>query len=76
MTNKDNVVQGPGGKGASPREILEDMLKKADDIESIIILMEFKDGTASMSWSNMLKRDLWWNISNAERRLYKILGEG
>ena len=75
MPSKDNIIQGPEAT-ASPRTVLKNALKCADEIEAIVILIEFKDATASMSWSTMLKRDLWWNVSNACARLYKILGEG
>ncbi len=74
-SDKHEVVSGPGAE-QTPRAVLRAALAQADEMASILIIWEKSDGSAGMSWSKMLKRDLWWNVSNACARLYNILGQG
>ena len=69
------VIPGPGAE-QTPKAVLEAVLAQADELEGVLIIWEKKDESAGMSWSKMLKRDLWWNVSNACARLYNILGQG
>ena len=45
-----------------------------DEIEAIVVILERTNGTSNLMWSQMEKRDLWWQVSNAMMRLWHIIG--
>ena len=50
---KDVKVRNIGGK-LTPNYVLGSLIDQVDDIESVVISVQWKDGTFSQTWSNAL----------------------
>lgn len=59
----DNVKQlGDRGKGLDPRVMLEKVLRDADDIQDIAVVIRHKDGDSSI-YCTSGDRAFWWQCS-------------
>ena len=70
----DNVVKGPGVGKVSSKRLLEDLIGHEDEISTLIVITEWKDGHASLGHTEMSPRDLWWQVTNACMRVWNMIG--
>ena len=73
--DNDNVVQGPHGDTISVEQILNELNEKREELSTLIVLCEWKDGVSSMMYSKMTPRDLSWQLTNAWMKIWQLIRE-
>jgi hypothetical protein len=71
ISGRDSSATEP--KLLTPQDVIADLANSQKDITSIIVILERGNGNSNLMWSQMEKRDLWWQVTNATMRLWNII---
>ena len=74
MSSTSNRPDDEEGVSLTPQNVIQQLMMDRDEIEAIVVILERTNGTSNLMWSQMEKRDLWWQVSNAMMRLWHIIG--
>lgn len=60
----------------SPDALLRETLKESGDIESVVILTKYKDGSYGRTWSKQGLKELVFKCKLLEQSIWKLLDNG